>query len=103
MIAAIYCARNTRRWDRPLFTTNHWLNRPNYRSAQEERESLLQKQEELTSELKTLRAAAEASATETERLTKCVQLLESTVDAASVERKQLDMELAEARQEGANA
>ncbi|XP_076684250.1 uncharacterized protein LOC143377150 isoform X3 [Andrena cerasifolii] len=72
------------------------------KSAQEERESLLQKQEELTSELKTLRAAAEVSAAETERLTKCLHLLESTVDAANVERKQLDMELAEARQEGAN-
>ncbi|XP_076300712.1 uncharacterized protein LOC143218949 isoform X2 [Lasioglossum baleicum] len=72
------------------------------KSAQEERESLLQKQEELTSELKVLRAAAEVSATETERLTKCVHLLESTVEVASNERKQLDMELAEARQEGAN-
>ncbi|KAG7212091.1 hypothetical protein KM043_012443 [Ampulex compressa] len=72
------------------------------KSAQEERESLLQKQEELTSELKTLRAAADASAAETERLTKCVHLLEATVDAANTERKQLDIELAEARQEGAN-
>ncbi|KZC11391.1 Cytospin-A [Dufourea novaeangliae] len=72
------------------------------KSAQEERESLLQKQEELTSELKVLRAAAEVSAVETERLTKCVHLLESTVEIANNERKQLDMELAEARQEGAN-
>ncbi|XP_043517381.1 cytospin-A-like isoform X7 [Frieseomelitta varia] len=72
------------------------------KSAQEERESLLQKQEELTSEVKNLRAAAEVSAAETERLTKCVHLLESSVETASIERKQLDMELAEARQEGAN-
>ncbi|XP_071633005.1 cytospin-A isoform X5 [Temnothorax longispinosus] len=72
------------------------------KSAQEERETLLQKQEELTSELKSLRATADASAAETERLTKCVELLEASVDAANVERKQLDMELAEARQEGAN-
>ncbi|XP_017791275.1 PREDICTED: cytospin-A isoform X2 [Habropoda laboriosa] len=72
------------------------------KSAQEERESLLQKQEELTSEVKTLRAAAEASAAETERLTKCVHLLESSEETANLERKQLDMELAEARQEGAN-
>ncbi|XP_018358762.1 PREDICTED: cytospin-A isoform X2 [Trachymyrmex cornetzi] len=72
------------------------------KSAQEERETLLQKQEELTSELKNLRATADASAAETERLTKCVELLEASVDAANVERKQLDMELAEARQEGAN-
>lgn len=72
------------------------------KSAQEERESLLQKQEELTSELKSLRAAAEINATETERLTKCVHLLESSVETANIERKQLDMELTEARQEGAN-
>ncbi|XP_043796908.1 cytospin-A-like isoform X7 [Apis laboriosa] len=72
------------------------------KSAQEERESLLQKQEELTSELKNLRAAAEINVTETERLTKCVHLLESSVETANIERKQLDMELTEARQEGAN-
>lgn len=63
---------------------------------------MLQKQEELTSELKSLRTAAEVSTAETERLTKCVHLLESTMDIANIERKQLDMELAEARQEGAN-
>ncbi|KAG5347523.1 CYTSA protein, partial [Acromyrmex charruanus] len=82
-----------------LSTTDYllWL-----QSAQEERETLLQKQEELTSELKNLRATADASAAETERLTKCVELLEASVDTANVERKQLDMELAEARQEGAN-
>nr|XP_012214977.1 PREDICTED: cytospin-A-like isoform X5 [Linepithema humile] len=72
------------------------------KSAQEEREALLLKQEELTSELKNLRATADVSAAETERLTKCVELLEASVDAANNERKQLDMELAEARQEGAN-
>lgn len=71
-------------------------------SAQEERESLLQKQEELTSEVKGLRASTEVSAGETERLTKCVHLLESSVETANTERKQLDMELAEARQDGAN-
>ncbi|XP_076758132.1 uncharacterized protein LOC143427686 isoform X5 [Xylocopa sonorina] len=72
------------------------------KSAQEERESLLQKQEDLTSEVKSLRAAAEVSAAETERLTKCVHLLESSLETASIEQKQLDIELAEARQEGAN-
>lgn len=63
---------------------------------------MLQKQEELTLEVKSLRAAAEVSAAETERLTKCVHLLESSVEAANIERKQLDLELAEARQDGAN-
>ncbi|XP_019696222.1 cytospin-A isoform X3 [Harpegnathos saltator] len=72
------------------------------KSAQEEREALLQKQEELTSELKSLRVTADTSAAETERLKKCVEALESTVDTVNIERKQLDLELAEARQEGAN-
>ncbi|KAK0166838.1 hypothetical protein PV327_004320 [Microctonus hyperodae] len=72
------------------------------KSAQEERETLLQKQEELTTELKCLRASAETSANESERLAKRVHYLESAVDAGNVERKQLDIELAEARQESAN-
>ncbi|XP_046838170.1 uncharacterized protein LOC124432894 isoform X5 [Vespa crabro] len=72
------------------------------KSAQEEREALLQKQEELTSELKNLRTTADANATEAERLRKCVHLLESTIETVNIERKQLDVELAEARQEGAN-
>ncbi|XP_032667464.1 cytospin-A isoform X3 [Odontomachus brunneus] len=72
------------------------------KSAQEEREALLQKQEELTSELKSLRVTADTSAAETERLKKCVEALESTVDTVNIERKQLDLELAEARQESAN-
>ncbi|XP_008215166.1 cytospin-A isoform X11 [Nasonia vitripennis] len=72
------------------------------KSAQEERESLLQKQEELTSELKSLRATADASTAEVERLTKRVQFLESTIDTANVDRKLLDLELTESKQEGAN-
>ncbi|XP_011501718.1 PREDICTED: cytospin-A isoform X2 [Ceratosolen solmsi marchali] len=72
------------------------------KSAQEERESLLQKQEELSTELNSLRASANASTTEIERLTKRVQVLESTIDATSVERKLLDLELTESKQEGAN-
>lgn len=63
---------------------------------------MLQKQEELTTELKSLRVTTDTSAEETERLKKCVEALESTVDMVNVERKQLDSELAEARQEGAN-
>lgn len=63
---------------------------------------MLRKQEELTGELKCLRASAEASSTEAERLAQRAHHLESTVDASNVERKQLELELAEARQEGAN-
>lgn len=56
----------------------------------------------MTSELKNLRTTADANATEAERLRKCVHLLESTIETVNIERKQLDVELAEARQEGAN-
>lgn len=52
--------------------------------------------------MKNLRATADASAVETERLRKCVEVLESAVDAANIERKQLDLELTGTRQEGAN-
>ncbi|XP_020277506.1 cytospin-A-like isoform X1 [Pseudomyrmex gracilis] len=72
------------------------------KSAQEEREALLQKQEELTCELKNLRATADASAAEAQRLAKCVELLEASMNVTIVERKQLDKELAETRQEVAN-
>ncbi|XP_072758755.1 cytospin-A isoform X9 [Anoplolepis gracilipes] len=72
------------------------------KSAQEEREALLLKLEELTKELKNIKAIADTRATEIERLTKSLELLETSVDTASVERKQLDIELMEARQEGAN-
>ncbi|XP_011301345.1 cytospin-A isoform X4 [Fopius arisanus] len=72
------------------------------KSAQEERESLLQKLEELSSELKVLRSSAEASTGEAERLTKRVHHLEVAVEAGSAERKQLDVELVGARQESAN-
>ena len=71
-------------------------------SAQEERESLLRKQEELNNELKALRGTADASTAEVEQLTKRVHFLESSIDAANVERKLLDIELAESKQESAN-
>lgn len=71
-------------------------------SAQEERESLLQKQEKLCTELKALRSSADVNAEEFDRLTTRVQLLESTIDAVNSERKLIDIELAESKQEGAN-
>ncbi|CAD6216038.1 GSCOCG00011246001-RA-CDS [Cotesia congregata] len=72
------------------------------KSAQEERESLLCKQEELTSELKSLRASAETNANELERLVKHVHHLELIVDSDNLERKQLSSELTEVKQESAN-
>ncbi|KAH0549791.1 cytospin-A isoform X2 [Cotesia glomerata] len=72
------------------------------KSAQEERESLLCKQEELTSELKSLRASAETNSNELERLVKHVHHLELIVDSDNLERKQLSSELTEVKQESAN-
>ncbi|XP_023315426.1 cytospin-A isoform X2 [Trichogramma pretiosum] len=72
------------------------------KSAQEERESLMCKQEELTAELKALHSTSEASNNEVERLSKRVHLLETSIDASNVERKLLDLELAESKQESAN-
>ncbi|CAB0030883.1 unnamed protein product [Trichogramma brassicae] len=72
------------------------------KSAQEERESLMCKQEELTAELKALHSTSEASNNEVERLSKRVHLLETSIDASNAERKLLDLELAESKQESAN-
>lgn len=56
----------------------------------------------MTSELKNLRATVEAITTEADSLTKRVHFLESTIDAVNVEKKVLDLELAESKQDGAN-
>ncbi|KAJ1520153.1 hypothetical protein ONE63_004369 [Megalurothrips usitatus] len=72
------------------------------KSGQEEREALLVKQEELTTELMELRGAADSHVTECARLADRVRLLESTVDATHAERKQLDQELALAKEESSS-
>ncbi|XP_052125876.1 uncharacterized protein LOC113217371 isoform X3 [Frankliniella occidentalis] len=72
------------------------------KSGQEEREALLVKQDELTSELVELRAAADSHVAENARLTDRVRLLESTVDATHAERKHLDQELALAKEESSS-
>ena len=70
--------------------------------AQEERETLLLKQEELTSQLTDLRQTADLQGQEASRLADRVRLLESTVDATHAERKQLDQELALAKEESSS-
>jgi predicted nuclease with TOPRIM domain len=60
------------------------------------------KQEELTGELSELRQSADLQAEEATRLAERVQLLESTVDATHAERKQLDQELAIAKEESSS-
>lgn len=56
----------------------------------------------MTTELMELRAAAESHVAESARLTDRVRLLESTVDATHAERKQLDQELALAKEESSS-
>ncbi|PNF37013.1 hypothetical protein B7P43_G08061 [Cryptotermes secundus] len=72
------------------------------KSAQEERESLLLKLEDLTSQLTDLRQSADLQAEDAGRLADTVRLLESTVDATHAERKQLDQELALAKEESSS-
>ncbi|XP_055319282.1 cytospin-A isoform X2 [Sitodiplosis mosellana] len=70
------------------------------KSAQEERESMFIKHEELQSDIKEMRTALEAAAAEKLRLIERIGLLESTLDASAAERKQTDAELSQAREEG---
>lgn len=72
------------------------------KSAQEERETLLLKLEDLTGQLTELRQSADVQAGEAGRLADRVRLLESTVDATHAERKQLDQELALAKEESSS-
>ncbi|XP_069700975.1 cytospin-A-like isoform X8 [Periplaneta americana] len=72
------------------------------KSAQEEREALLLKQEELSSQLSEVRQSADLQSEEASRLADRVRLLESTVDATHAERKQLDQELALAKEESSS-
>lgn len=70
------------------------------KGAQEEREALLQKQTEMTTELHELRQSALHQNEERERLIDRVRLLESTVDSVHAERKLIDQELAQAKEQG---
>ncbi|KAJ9594516.1 hypothetical protein L9F63_014053, partial [Diploptera punctata] len=72
------------------------------KGAQEEREALLLKQEDLTSQLTEMQQTAELQGQEASRLADRVRLLESTVDATHAERKQLDQELALAKEESSS-
>lgn len=69
------------------------------KNAQEERESMFIKYEELQSEIKEMQANIEIASSEKLRLLERVSLLESTLDAGVAERKQIDAELLQAREE----
>lgn len=63
------------------------------KSAQEERESLMLKQEELNSDLNEFKQNLEESKLETIRLRERVSLLESTIDSATADRKEIERNL----------
>lgn len=67
------------------------------KSAQDERENLLLKQEQLTNEFQEVTSANMEYANETEQLIERVKTLESTLDAKHAEHRQSDQELALAR------
>lgn len=69
------------------------------KNAQEERESLLIKQEEMNSDLNELRTALENAGTEQARLKERISLLDSTIGANSAERKQIESQLVVSREE----
>lgn len=69
------------------------------KSAQEERENLLVKQEEMNSDLNELRTNVEKSHVENNRLCNRISILESTLDASSAERRQIESQLCQAREE----
>lgn len=66
------------------------------KTGQEEREAM---HEELQSDIKELRKALEAATNEKLRLLERISLLESTLDASTAERKQIDAEILRAREE----
>ncbi|XP_004519187.1 cytospin-A isoform X2 [Ceratitis capitata] len=69
------------------------------KSSQDERETILVKQEELNAELQELRQQLDAALAECTRTRERNALLDSTVDAANAERKQMDAQLAQAKEE----
>lgn len=69
------------------------------KNAQEERESLLIKQEEMNSDLNELRTALESAGSEQARLKERISLLDSTIGANSAERKQIESQLVQSREE----
>lgn len=70
------------------------------KSAQDERETMFIKHEDLQSDIKEMRTALETASSEKLRLIERISLLESTLDASSAERKQVDAEFSQAREEG---
>lgn len=69
------------------------------KTSQEEREAILVKQEELNAELQELRQQLEAALADSTRTRERNALLDSAVDAANAERKQMEAQLTQAKEE----
>ena len=69
------------------------------KNAQEERENLLVKQKELSSEVNELRTEVAKSQNENKRLVNRISILESSLDANSAERKQIESQMYQAKEE----
>lgn len=69
------------------------------KSAQEERENLLVKQKEFGSEVNELRVNAEKALVENKRQNNRISILESSLDANAAERKQIESQLYQAKEE----
>ncbi|XP_065089782.1 cytospin-A-like isoform X2 [Ochlerotatus camptorhynchus] len=69
------------------------------KNAQEERESLMLKQEELNSELNELKVALEERTNEKLRLHERIGVLESTIDATNAERTEIDTQLLQSKED----
>lgn len=69
------------------------------KSAHDERESMFIKHDDLQSDIKNMRSALEMATNEKLRLIERISLLESALDGTASERKQIDIELLQAREE----
>uniref|UniRef100_T1PFR9 Calponin-like protein n=1 Tax=Musca domestica TaxID=7370 RepID=T1PFR9_MUSDO len=69
------------------------------KTAQDEREAVLVKQEELNAELQELRQANENHISDQTRLRERIALLESSIDAEHAQRKQMELQLQSAKEE----
>lgn len=72
------------------------------KSAHDERENVLLKQEELNSELNEVRTVLDSVLNEKKILKERISVLESTLDANIAERKQIDMQLQQSNEESAS-
>ncbi|XP_055604681.1 uncharacterized protein LOC129752916 [Uranotaenia lowii] len=70
------------------------------KSAQDERESLMLKQEELNSEMNELKVALEETTNKNMRLVERIGVLDSTIDAMNAERTETDSQLLQSKEDG---